>query len=82
VKTEIKEKVAWDDGRRVQFSSKNYLNCQKWMRTGKIGLFIRSPLDKKPEDGQTTPYGVMIAKPDLEEMFTVVRGGSIVRMNP
>ncbi len=82
VKTEIKEKVAWADGRRIAISSKDYLSSQKWMRTGKIGLFIRGIRDAEVSEGQTKPYGVFVANPDLEEMFTVVRSGSPARLNP
>lgn len=80
IKTEIKEKVAWDNGRRVQITSKDYLNCQKWIRTGKIGLFIRPVEFSKSVDGQAAPPGIFVSKPDIEELFTVVRGGSVVLM--
>ena len=35
VKTEIKEKVAWQDGRRLDFAKKEYLGSEKWMRNRK-----------------------------------------------
>ena len=79
----ISEKVAWHDGRSVNFTSPNYLNSTKWIRTSKMGLFIRQFMDdEEVEEGATKPYGVMVAKADLEELFTILRGGSTVRVLP
>jgi LysM repeat protein len=87
VETTISEKVAWNEGRPVYFSSKDYMNCTKWIRTKKIGLFIRAydpavAAEKEESDGQTasTNYGVMVAKSDLEELFTILRTGSPVSL--
>lgn len=77
VSTSIQEKVAWRGDRPLNFTDANYLNCSKWIRTGKIGLFIRA---QKPEDeeGDSRTFGVMISKSDLEEIFTILRVGSRV----
>ncbi|MEO0416494.1 MAG: LysM peptidoglycan-binding domain-containing protein, partial [Verrucomicrobiota bacterium] len=78
--TSVSEKVAWYDGRAVNFTDKNYLHCTKWIRTGKTGLFIRQHRpDVKVEEGSAKPFGVMIAGSDLEELFTVLTNGSVVR---
>lgn len=81
--TTISEKVAWHDGRSVNFMSNNYLHSRKWIRTGKMGLFIRQFLEEgELEEGADKPYGVMVAKTDMAELFTILRGGSKVRVLP
>lgn len=78
VTTTISEKVAWHIDRPINFTDENYLNCSKWVRTGKIGLFIRQ--DDSGKSGDSRPYGVMVAKSDMEELFTILRGGSKVNL--
>ena len=81
VSTSISEKVAWYNGKSIDFENSNYLRSKKWIRTKKMGLFIRQMPDKdEVEEGATKPYGVMIAKSDLEELFTILRRGSPVRV--
>lgn len=77
VSTTIKEKVAWHIDRPVNFMDPNYLNCSKWIRTGKIGLFIREWKERAAQ-GTSQTFGVMVAKPDMEELFTILRNGSRV----
>lgn len=81
--TTISEKVAWHGGRSVNFMSNNYLRSKKWIRTGKMGLFIRQFVEKDElEEDATKPYGVMVAKTDMEELFTILRNGSKVKVLP
>jgi len=78
VSTSISEKVAWFNEKPINFMDENYLSCQKWIRSGKMGLFIRHVL---PDDaGGKKPYGVMVSKPDLEELFTILRNGTGVKV--
>jgi len=78
VSTTVSEKVAWFDNQPINFTDLNYMNCSKWIRTGKIGLFIRQ-LEPGGENGaESRPYGVMLEKGDVEELFTILRIGSKV----
>ncbi|MEM9280608.1 MAG: LysM peptidoglycan-binding domain-containing protein [Verrucomicrobiota bacterium] len=79
VSTSVSEKVAWDIDRPVNFTDVNYLDCSKWARTAKIGLFIREKSENSLE-GSSAPFGVMVAKTDMEELFTILRVGSEVRL--
>lgn len=88
ISTEISEKVAWFDGRSINFTSKNYLNCSKWIRTKKMGLFIRmaSTGNEDASANQELPsessnFGVMIDRSDLEELFTILRVGTKITMS-
>ena len=80
VKTTVSEKVAWHIDKPVNFTHENYLNCSKWVRTGKIGLFIRQDDSNKDADRERRPYGVMVEKSDMEEIFTILRNGSKVSL--
>lgn len=79
VSTSVNEKVAWHFDRPVNFTDANYLNCSKWIRTGKIGLLIREQKSDDREGGQR-PFGLMVSKADLEELFTILRVGSQVNV--
>ncbi len=79
VVTTISEKVAWDVDRPVNFTDANYLNCSKWIRTGKIGLFIREYSPERTGAG-AAPFGVMVEKSDMEELFTILRVGTEVKL--
>lgn len=77
--TTIQEKVAWFGDRPLNFTDANYLNCSKWMRTGKIGLFIREGTTDT-DDSRSNSYGVMVSKADMEELFTILRTGAKVSL--
>ena len=79
VVTTISEKVAWDVDRPVSFTDANYLNCSKWIRTGKIGLCIREYCLERTSAG-AAPLGVMVEKSDMEELFTILRVGIEVKL--
>ncbi|MCG8601324.1 MAG: LysM peptidoglycan-binding domain-containing protein [Verrucomicrobiales bacterium] len=74
--TTIKEKVAWHEGKPINFQDPNYMDCTKWIRTGKIGLVFRE-YDPDIEKGSQT-WGIMLDSADMEELFTVLRNGSRV----
>ena len=80
VATSVSEKVAWYIDKPLNFTNENYLNCSKWVRTGKIGLFIRQDDSDKDADRERRPYGVMVEKSDMEEIFTILRNGSKVNL--
>ena len=77
VATTVSERVAWHGDQPVNFTHPAYMSCAKWIRTGKIGLFIRQS-NPGGEGGESRPYGVMLANEDLEELFTILRVGSKV----
>jgi len=79
VTTTISEKVAWDVDRPVNFRDASYLNCSKWIRTGKIRLFIREYAPERADVG-AAPFGVMVAKSDMKELFTILRIGTEVKL--
>jgi len=78
VSTTVSERVAWFENRPVNFIDPVYMSCSKWLRTGRIGLFIRGIDSGGGTEGESRPYGVMLSKADIEELFTVIRTGSKV----
>ncbi|MCH1409816.1 MAG: LysM peptidoglycan-binding domain-containing protein [Verrucomicrobiales bacterium] len=74
--TTVREKVAWHDGKPINFENTNYMDCTKWIRTGKIGLVFRE-YDSAIENGSQV-WGIMLDTADMEELFTVLRNGSRV----
>jgi LysM repeat protein len=78
VSTTVSERVAWHGDQPVNFTHPGYMSCAKWIRTGKIGLFIRQADPGSDGGGESRPYGVMVANEDLEELFTILRNGSKV----
>ncbi len=77
VATTVSERVAWYDNQPVNFTHPQYMNCAKWIRTGKMGLFLRQA-ESAGEGGEARPYGLMLANQDIEELFTILRVGSKV----
>lgn len=78
VSTTVSERVAWHGNQPVNFTHPSYMDCAKWLRTGRMGLFIRQAKAGSDGAGDSRPYGVMLANADLEEIFTILRAGSKV----
>lgn len=78
VATTVSERVAWRGDEPVNFTHPGYMGCAKWIRTGKIGLFLRQADPGRDGGGESRPFGVMVANPDLEELYTILRVGSKV----
>lgn len=79
ISTTIQEKVAWFGERPLNFTDANYMNCSKWIRTGKIGLFIRKGAAEGEEE-DSSAFGVKVSKADMEELFTILRIGAKVSL--
>ncbi len=78
VSTTVTERVAWHGNQPVNFTHPVYMSSAKWLRTGRIGLFLRQADPGPDGGGESRPYGVMLANADLEELFTILRTGSKV----
>ncbi len=78
VSTSVSERVAWYENQPINFTHPHYMDCAKWIRTGRMGLFLRQVEPGETGGGGTRPFGVMLANADLEEIFTILRPGSKV----
>lgn len=75
VNTTVSEKVAWHGNGPVNFTDDAYFASSKWLRSGRMGLFVRAERGGESE-GEARHFGVMVSKPDMEELFTILRTGS------
>ena len=73
--TKVADKIALQGSNRVAFGDKNYSGSERWVMLGSSGLSIRG----LPEGaGATPPPGIIVAQPDIEEIFLLVSRGTPV----
>jgi LysM repeat protein len=71
----VVDKIALQGSNRVAFGDKNYSGSERWIMLGSSGLAIRG----LPEGaGATPPPGIIVAQPDIEEIFLLVSRGTPV----
>ena len=71
----VVDKIALQGSNRVAFGDKNYSGSERWVMLGSSGLAIRG----LPEGaGATPPPGIIVAQPDIEEIFLLVSRGTPV----
>lgn len=73
-KTQVAEIMAWKNGRRVGFGSKDYVNSTRWVRLAAPGyLLFAVPDPSRPNLGVPAPAtGLGMAASDLVELSTLV----------
>ena len=76
----VGDKAAWSDGRRVTFTSSKYLGADKWLQLKKGRIVITG----KPPAGDATDDdahpGIFLDPADMEELFTVIRTATPVKV--
>jgi LysM repeat protein len=72
--TKVADKIALRGSNRVAFGDKNYSGSERWVMLGSAGLVIRS----LPEGAEAPPPGIIVAQPDIEEIFVLVSRGTPV----
>jgi LysM repeat protein len=75
--TKVADKIALRGSNRVAFGDKNYSGSERWVMLGSAGLVIRS----LPEGAEAPPPGIIVAQPDIEEIFLLVSRGSPVTIH-
>ena len=74
--TKVADKIALQGSNRVAFGDKNYSGSERWIMLGSGGLAIRG----LPGAGATPPPGIIVAQPDIEEIFLLVSRGTPVNI--
>jgi LysM repeat protein len=75
VRTKVADKIALQGSNRVAFGDKNYSGSERWIMLSATGLAIRG----LPEGaGAAPPPGIIVAQPDIEEIFLLVSRGTPV----
>lgn len=74
IKSKVSDKIAWKDGKRVAFGSKEYAGSTRWIALGVTGYTIYSePLDGAvPSKLSTPPTGIALRPEDAEELSTLL----------
>jgi hypothetical protein len=74
ITTKVSEIVAWKDGKRVGFGSKDYMSSTRWIRLGSAAYTLYSTAD--PAHPNLTqpppPVGLGLAASDVEELSSLV----------
>jgi hypothetical protein len=97
LKTQIQEKVAWLDGRKILVSDPKYAFARKRLQTtsrpGRPGLILRPDSDREAppaEEATAAPtaaaaaagHGLFLADGDMEELSTILRVGTPIVVRP
>ncbi len=75
ITTKVAEVLAWRDGKRVGFGTKEYIGSIRWIRLAAPGYYLYAePEPGKPEPGGVPPppTGLGMAAPDVEELSGLV----------
>ncbi len=66
IQTTVRNKVAWHDGGRVAFGSKEYDDSHRWVELGQRNYTLYG------EGGPKPPGGILFSRADMEELSTLL----------
>jgi hypothetical protein len=73
VQTKVSEVMAWRDGKRVGFGTKEFIGSTRWVRMTSQSYTIYAVPDAAHQVVQTPPpQGIGLAAADVEELSTLV----------
>jgi hypothetical protein len=75
ITTKVAEVLAWRDGKRVGFGTKEYIGSVRWIRLAAPGYYLYAePEPAKPEPGGVPPppTGLGMVATDVEELSGLV----------
>jgi LysM repeat protein len=74
----VTETIAWHNGERVAFGSKNYLGATRWILTSVPSIALYSDFAKAGESGKTDKpaSGIGLAPEEMDELAALVRRGT------
>ena len=79
ISTRVVEIMAWHDGKRVGFASKEYAGSTRWIRLATPGYIIYSGADATHPQVETPPaQGLGLDATDLEELSSLVNNKTAV----
>jgi LysM repeat protein len=82
VKGEVREKIAWKDGKRLRIEDSDYAGSARWVMTSLPGLTLYSaPAEGTEAPAQDIPPGGLgLSFPDMDEIAVLVRRGTPVSL--
>jgi hypothetical protein len=80
ITTRVAEILAWKDGKRVGFGTKEYAGSTRWIRLAQPGYFIFAEPDATHKDAanQPPPPGLGLLASDVEELSSLVNSKTAV----
>jgi LysM repeat protein len=74
IKSKVSDKVAWKDGKRVAFGSREYEGSTRWIGLGVPGYTLYSEDNEGVPDAKPSkpPTGIALAPGDAEELSTLL----------
>ena len=80
ITTRVAEILAWKNGKRVGFGTKEYIGSTRWIRLAQPGYYIYAEPDANHRDaaGQPPPPGLGLAASDVEELSSLVNSKTAV----
>ncbi len=79
INTKVAEIMAWKNGKRVGFGTKEYNSSTRWVRLAAPGYFLYSEPDANHAAGAPPPpQGLGMAASDVEELSGLVNGKTTV----
>ncbi|MEO6052574.1 MAG: LysM peptidoglycan-binding domain-containing protein, partial [Chthoniobacterales bacterium] len=79
--TQVKEKASLQGDKRVAFGSKEYGGSDRWIMLSSAGIIIRSaPEAATAGTDVVMPGGIVLNRPDIDEIFALVNKGTPVKI--
>jgi LysM repeat protein len=80
INTRVAEILAWKNGKRVGFGTKEYVGSTRWIRLAQPGYFLFAEPDANHRDaaGQPPPPGLGMVASDVEELSSLVNSKTTV----
>lgn len=80
ITTRVAEILAWKNGKRVGFGTKEYIGSTRWIRLAHPGYYLYSEPDANHRDasGQPPPPGLGLVASDVEELSSLVNSKTAV----
>jgi hypothetical protein len=80
ITTRVAEILAWKNGKRVGFGTKEYVGSTRWIRLAQPGYFLFAEPDATHRDaaGQPAPPGLGMTASDAEELSSLVNSKTSV----
>ena len=80
INTRVAEILAWKNGKRVGFGTKEYVGSTRWIRLAQPGYFLFAEPDANHRDaaGQPPPPGLGMIASDVEELSSLVNSKTTV----
>ena len=80
ITTRVAEILAWKNGKRVGFGTKEYVGSTRWIRLAQPGFYLYSEPDANHRDAssQPAPPGLGLVASDVEELSSLVNSKTAV----